>query len=108
MAEFVHVTVVRELDDPRGHEVFVPRAILSAEVWRIRDVPQGVGWRYRPAAHGQRPCPCPVCLPRGVRDTLGGGQRAGSNYTGQPAVNSYYIETHRPSMAANHMLTGAQ
>ena len=59
------VAAVRELDDPRGYEVFVPRAITSAEVRRIRDVPQGVGWRYLPAAHGRRPCPCPSCLPRG-------------------------------------------
>lgn len=59
------VAAVRELDDPRGYEVFVPRAITSAEIRRIRDVPQGVGWRYLPAAHGRRPCPCPACLPRG-------------------------------------------
>ncbi|MFR9779947.1 HEAT repeat domain-containing protein [Micromonospora sp. MS34] len=60
------VAVVRGLDDPRGYEVFVPRAIVTAEVRRIRDVPQGVGWRYLPAAHGRRPCPCPACLPRGA------------------------------------------
>ncbi|MEV4489948.1 HEAT repeat domain-containing protein [Micromonospora coxensis] len=59
------VAAVRALDDPRGYEVFVPRAISRAEVRRIRDVPQGVGWRYLPAAHGRRPCPCPPCLPRG-------------------------------------------
>jgi hypothetical protein len=59
------VAKVRELDDPRGYEVFVPRAITATEVRRIRDVPQGVGWRYLPAAHGRRPCPCPSCLPRG-------------------------------------------
>ena len=59
------VAAVRELDDPRGYEVFVPRAITTDEVRRIRDVPQGIGWRYLPAAHGRRPCPCPACLPRG-------------------------------------------
>jgi hypothetical protein len=59
------VAAVRELDDPRGYEVFVPRAVTAAEVRRIRDVPQGVGWRYLPGAHGRRPCPCPGCLPRG-------------------------------------------
>ncbi|GAA0578018.1 hypothetical protein GCM10010172_73550 [Paractinoplanes ferrugineus] len=60
------VAAVRELDDPRGYEVFVPRAVTAAEVRRIRDVPQGVGWRYLPAAHGRRPCPCPACLTRGA------------------------------------------
>jgi len=59
------VAVVRGLDDPRGYEVFVPRAVTCAEVRRVRDVPQGVGWRYLPGAHGRRPCPCPGCLPRG-------------------------------------------
>jgi hypothetical protein len=59
------VASVRALDDPRGWEVFVSSAITAAEVRRIRDVPQGVGWRYLPGAHGRRPCPCPVCLPRG-------------------------------------------
>jgi hypothetical protein len=59
------IAAVRELDDPRGYEVFVPRAITTAEVRRLRDVPQGVGWWYQPAAHGRRPCPCPACQPRG-------------------------------------------
>jgi hypothetical protein len=57
------VGAVRELADPRGYEIFVPRAITAAEVRRIRDVPQGIGWRYVPAAHGRRPCIC--CAPRG-------------------------------------------
>jgi hypothetical protein len=36
------VAVVRELTDPRGYELFVPRAVAAAEVRRIRNVPQGV------------------------------------------------------------------
>ncbi|MBL7259006.1 HEAT repeat domain-containing protein [Paractinoplanes lichenicola] len=59
------VAVVRGLDDPRGWEVFVPRALTAGEVRRVRQVPQGVGWRYKPDAHGRRPCPCPSCLGRG-------------------------------------------
>ena len=50
------VAVVRELADPRGYEVFVPRAVTCAEVRRVRDVPRGIGWRYLPGAHGRRPC----------------------------------------------------
>ena len=34
------VAVVRELDDPRGYEVFVPRAVTAADVRRIREVPR--------------------------------------------------------------------
>lgn len=59
------VAAVRALDDPHGYEVFVPRAVAAAEIRRIRDVPQGVGWRYLPAAHGRRPCVCPACVTRG-------------------------------------------
>jgi hypothetical protein len=60
------VAAVRALTDPRGYEVFIPRAVTAAEVRRIRNVPQGVGWRYLPGAHGRRPCPCPACLQRGA------------------------------------------
>ncbi|MFD0273930.1 HEAT repeat domain-containing protein [Kitasatospora sp. NPDC127111] len=53
------------LDDPRGWEVFLPRAVTAREVHRIRTAPQVVGWRYRPDAHGTRPCTCGACRVRG-------------------------------------------
>ncbi|WP_406096440.1 HEAT repeat domain-containing protein [Kitasatospora purpeofusca] len=56
---------IAALDDPRGWEVFVPRAIGRAEVHRVRAAPQVVGWRYRPDAHGTRPCTCFGCRVRG-------------------------------------------
>lgn len=57
------VAVVRKLEDPRGWEVFVPRAIRPGEVRRIRPVRQGIGWRYQPDAHGRAPAPVPsACL----------------------------------------------
>ncbi|GAA1864041.1 HEAT repeat domain-containing protein [Asanoa iriomotensis] len=59
------VARIRGVADPRGYEVFVPRAIRPGEVRGIRAVPQGVGWRYFPDAHGRRPCPCPSCMTRG-------------------------------------------
>ncbi|MFD1366007.1 HEAT repeat domain-containing protein [Actinoplanes sichuanensis] len=57
---------LRGLADPRGYEIFVPRSIRPAEVRRIRALPQGVGWRHVPDAHGRRPCTCPVCLQPGT------------------------------------------
>ncbi|MFJ3905384.1 HEAT repeat domain-containing protein [Streptomyces sp. NPDC090025] len=57
---------IAELADPRGWEVFVPRAIGPREVHRVRPVPQGVGWRYQPDAHGRKPCACPACQGRGA------------------------------------------
>ncbi|MFD0401920.1 HEAT repeat domain-containing protein [Kitasatospora sp. NPDC127121] len=56
---------IAELADPRGWEVFVPRAVGAREVHRIRGVPQVSGWRYQPNAHGTRPCPCMGCQPVG-------------------------------------------
>ncbi|MFF3556527.1 HEAT repeat domain-containing protein [Streptomyces tsukubensis] len=56
---------IRALDDPRGWEVFVPRAVGPDEVHRIRTAPQVSGWRYRPDAHGTRPCTCFGCRIRG-------------------------------------------
>ncbi len=59
------VGLLRRLPDPRGYEIVIPRRIEAREILRARRVPQVSGWRYEPDAHGKRPCPCPVCLPRG-------------------------------------------
>ncbi|MCX4764181.1 HEAT repeat domain-containing protein [Streptomyces sp. NBC_01275] len=56
---------IAALEDPRGWEVFVPRAIRPREVHRVRSAPQAVGWRYKPDAHGTRPCTCFGCQVRG-------------------------------------------
>lgn len=56
---------VAALDDPRGWEVFVPRAIRPREIHRVRAAPQVAGWRYRPDAHGTPPCTCYGCRIRG-------------------------------------------
>ncbi len=63
------------LSDPLGYEFFTERKITASEVFKIRNLPQKIGWRYKPHAHGTRPCGCPVCNPRGsygskrIRDT---------------------------------------
>ncbi|MEV6179637.1 HEAT repeat domain-containing protein [Streptomyces sp. NPDC052015] len=56
---------VLTLEDPRGWEVFVPRAVRPREVHRIRAAPQVAGWRHLPDAHGTRPCTCFGCRVRG-------------------------------------------
>jgi len=58
--------LIRDLADPRGYEVFIPRAITPNEVRQVRRIPQGIGWRYLPDAHGTAPCGCPVCLVPGT------------------------------------------
>src|SRR5687767_6099473 len=59
------VSIVMRADNAEGYEILVPRAIIASEIHAIRHVPQVVGWRYFPGSHGQRPCGCPVCQPRG-------------------------------------------
>lgn len=53
------------MPDPRGWEVFVPRAVTAREVRRIRSTPQVAGWRYFPDSHGRAPCTCDGCRVRG-------------------------------------------
>lgn len=57
-------TIMRA-EDSRGYEVAIMRKILPREIKRTRRVPQVVGWRYWPEAHGHPPCLCDVCQ-RGV------------------------------------------
>lgn len=54
------------LADPLGFELFIQRKILPKEITRIRRLPQTIGWRYMPHAHGVSLCGCPACLPRGA------------------------------------------
>jgi hypothetical protein len=59
---------IRELNalpDPLGFEIFIDKKIEANAITRIRHLPQKIGWRYEPYAHGKRPCGCPACLPKG-------------------------------------------
>ncbi len=51
--------------DMRGYEIIIPRKIQPKEIRKVRALPQKLGWRYWPEAHGHRPCGCPVCWERG-------------------------------------------
>jgi len=44
-----------------GWEVVIPRRISTAEIHRTRPLPQVIGWRYQPGAHGRKPCGCDFC-----------------------------------------------
>lgn len=63
--------LIMRADDPRGYQIFVPRAIQPNEIKRSRSVPQVVGCRYWPESHGKYPCACPLCLQPG---TYGAGK----------------------------------
>ncbi len=47
--------------DVLGWEVIVPRRIGADELHRVRRLPQVIGWRYLPGAHGRKPCGCDYC-----------------------------------------------
>ena len=49
---------------PEGYEVVIPRRIEPREIIRVKALPQVVGWRHRPGAHGPPPCTC-LCCARG-------------------------------------------
>jgi hypothetical protein len=48
-------------EDPLGYEMYIDRKIGPKEVTKIRLLPQKIGWRYFPNAHGKKPCGCPAC-----------------------------------------------
>jgi hypothetical protein len=49
---------------PEGFEVVIPRRIAPSEILRVKALPQVLGWRHRPGAHGTPPCVC-MCCERG-------------------------------------------
>ena len=60
------VGVVMAQESAEGYEVTVPRRIEATEVFRVRHLPQVVGWRYAPGVRGMwSGCGCPVCVPPG-------------------------------------------
>jgi hypothetical protein len=48
-------------ENREGYEVIIPRRVEKTEVTRVKLLPQVVGWRYYPGAHGRKPCGCPYC-----------------------------------------------
>lgn len=53
--------LITESENGEGYEVIIPRSIEKDEIHRVRKLPQVIGWRYYPNAHGKRPCGCPFC-----------------------------------------------
>lgn len=60
------VARIAGLTDPRGWEVFLPRAVSVAEVRHVRELRRAVGWRHVPDAHGTAPCTCRGCRTPGT------------------------------------------
>ncbi|MCC6575476.1 MAG: hypothetical protein IT462_16990 [Planctomycetes bacterium] len=57
---------VRNVADPQGYQVVVPRKIEAKEIHKTRELPQVIGWRHYPDAHKAKTlCGCPVCVTPG-------------------------------------------
>jgi hypothetical protein len=55
------IALMTAIENQEGYEVIIPRRIETNEIHRIKNLPQVIGWRYYPGAHGRRPCGCPFC-----------------------------------------------
>ena len=63
------VEAFMRMNDKMGFQVIIPRNIHTEEIIKIKDLYQGVGWRFYPKAHGKRMCLCPGCLAKGDINT---------------------------------------
>lgn len=50
---------------PEGYEVLIQRRIAAKEIFKVKALPQVLGWRYSPGAHSKPPCVC-LCCERGA------------------------------------------
>lgn len=53
---------IMESEDPLGYELIFNRKIASSEIFKLKHLPQKIGWRYAPQSHNTKPCNCEYCL----------------------------------------------
>jgi len=53
---------IQTMDDPLGYEIIIDRKINAKEIERVKNLPQTIGWRYKPRSNGQKPCSCDYCI----------------------------------------------
>lgn len=58
---------IQTMDDPLGYEIIIDRKIEAKEIKKIKNLPQNVGWRYKPEANGTRPCSCDYCIKSAIK-----------------------------------------
>lgn len=55
------LALISNQEAPEGFEIIIPSKITRLQIHRAKRLPQVVGWRYYPGAHGKKPCGCPFC-----------------------------------------------
>lgn len=58
---------IQSLNDPLGYEIIIDRKIEAKEIGKIKNLPQGIGWRYMPNSNGRRPCSCDYCIKSSIK-----------------------------------------
>lgn len=53
---------IMSINDPLGYELIIDRKIEPEEITKIKALSQTIGWRYKPNAHGTKPCACDYCI----------------------------------------------
>lgn len=53
-------------DDKMGFEFILDRKVEAKEIGKIKQLPQNIGWRYKPDSHASGlSCACPMCITPG-------------------------------------------
>jgi hypothetical protein len=56
---------IRQLENPLGFEIMIPRRTHPSEIERVWTPPQHIGWRLNPKRSMIMLCACPRCSPHG-------------------------------------------
>jgi|SRR5665647_128286 len=74
---------IQSIKDPLGYEIIIDRKIEAKEIYKIKKLPQTIGWRYKPGANGERPCECEFC----IKSTIKGDRiRQKNNTKEEPSI----------------------
>lgn len=60
------VKAMMDSEDGQGFEIIIPRTITRKEIYKLRQIPQVIGWRYYPGSHQKKLCLCPACIQKGT------------------------------------------
>ena len=61
---------IKTIEDPLGYEIIIDRKIEANEIDKIKNLPQNIGWRYKPRANGLKPCGCDYCIKSTIKANL--------------------------------------
>jgi len=75
---------IQTIDDPLGYEIIIDRKIDAKKIEKIKNLPQTIGWRYKPRANGQKPCSCDYCIKSTIK-----ANRIREKFNSKESIPSY-------------------